>query len=281
MRAAVVDSIMYVVGGSYNIRECYAYDPADSFSPWRPLTPMPGGGGAWVSLTVYNGLVYAFGGSTYPPWAGLSDVWAYDPKTDQWTAKKPVPTPRFGLQTYLLGDAIYAIGGSQSQGTSLATVEVYHPLTDTWEQRPPMPQAVLGASGAVVNNTIYVIGGSSDWTAILNQVWEYDPLTTGVGHASEFPKEFLLEQNYPNPFNPVTVIKYTVGGMRGEGSGVSNVKLAVYDLLGREVSVLVNERKDAGVHEVKFEASGLSSGVYFYRIEAGSFVQTRKLMILR
>jgi Zn-dependent M28 family amino/carboxypeptidase len=85
---------------------------------------------------------------------------------------------------------------------------------------------------------------------------------------------FCLEQNYPNPFNPSTTIKF-------ELPKSSDVRLGVYDMLGREVSVLVNERRNAGVHEVKFDASGLSSGVYFYRLQAGHFVQTRKLLFLR
>jgi hypothetical protein len=59
------------------------------------------------------------------------------------------------------------------------------------------------------------------------------------------------------------------------------VKLAVYDLLGREVSVLVNEKRNAGVHEVYFDGSGLATGVYFYRLQAGMYVQTRKLLLLR
>ena len=61
----------------------------------------------------------------------------------------------------------------------------------------------------------------------------------------------------------------------------SQVKLTVFDILGREVSVLVNERRDAGAYEVKFDGSNLASGVYFYRLQAGSFVQTRKLLLLR
>ena len=61
----------------------------------------------------------------------------------------------------------------------------------------------------------------------------------------------------------------------------SDVRLSVYDMLGREVSVLVNERRDAGVHEAKFDASGLSSGIYFYRLQAGDFVQSRKLLLLK
>jgi hypothetical protein len=83
-----------------------------------------------------------------------------------------------------------------------------------------------------------------------------------------------MAQNYPNPFNPSTTIKYKL-------SKSSDVRLSVSDLLGREVSVLVNERRDAGVHEVKFDGSNLASGVYFYRIQAGDFVQSKRLLLLR
>ncbi len=81
-------------------------------------------------------------------------------------------------------------------------------------------------------------------------------------------------QNYPNPFNPSTTIAYALPKS-------SDVRLSVCDMLGREASVLVNERKDAGVHEVKLHASGLASGVYVYRLQAGEFVQTRKLVLLQ
>ena len=97
---------------------------------------------------------------------------------------------------------------------------------------------------------------------------------TSVAEAVRAPGQFSLRQNYPNPFNPSTTIKY-------ELPKASMVRLSVYDILGREVAVLVDEMKNAGTYEVKFERSGLSSGVYFYRIEAGPFVQTRKLLLIR
>ena len=83
-----------------------------------------------------------------------------------------------------------------------------------------------------------------------------------------------LDQNYPNPFNPNTTIKY-------ELPKSSVVNLNVYDMLGREVAVLVNEKQEAGSHETKFDASGLSSGVYFYRMQAGEYVSTKKMLVLR
>jgi photosystem II stability/assembly factor-like uncharacterized protein len=92
--------------------------------------------------------------------------------------------------------------------------------------------------------------------------------------AGQPPHEFVLDQNYPNPFNPSTTIKY-------ELPKSSEVRLSVYDLLGREVSVLVNEKREAGVHEVKCDGANLASGVYFYRLQAGDFVQSKKLIIVK
>jgi len=88
------------------------------------------------------------------------------------------------------------------------------------------------------------------------------------------PSEFTLEQNYPNPFNPSTTVKY-------ELPRTSHVNLSVFDILGREVSVLVNDKRDSGVYEVNFDASNLASGVYFYRLQAGDYVATKRLLLLK
>jgi hypothetical protein len=100
---------------------------------------------------------------------------------------------------------------------------------------------------------------------------------------SDGPQAYALAQNYPNPFNPTTKVGYTVGemGSRQQAIGNSQVKLAVYDLLGREVAVLVDEKKEAGNYEVTWDARGCASGVYVCRMTAGSFVATRKLTLLR
>jgi pimeloyl-ACP methyl ester carboxylesterase len=111
------------------------------------------------------------------------------------------------------------------------------------------------------------------WTS----TFTFSGLVTGsVGPDAEndLPMAFGLHQNYPNPFNPSTNIKF-------ELPKPSDVRLSVFDMLGREVSVLVNERRERGVHEVKFDGSNLASGVYFYRLKAGDLVQCRKLLLLR
>jgi|GEM_PF-6678881 len=90
----------------------------------------------------------------------------------------------------------------------------------------------------------------------------------------DLPRDFALQQNYPNPFNPSTVIVY-------ELPTVSDVVLTVYDMLGREIATLVRQRQAAGRYRATFNAQNLSSGVYLYRLQAGSFVQTKKMMLLK
>jgi len=93
------------------------------------------------------------------------------------------------------------------------------------------------------------------------------------------PVEFSLSQNYPNPFNPVTTIKYSVP--TSLKSQTSKVKLTVFDILGNEVTTLVDEYKAAGNYEVKFEAGNFASGMYIYRLQSNGFVETRKMMLLK
>jgi hypothetical protein len=95
------------------------------------------------------------------------------------------------------------------------------------------------------------------------------------------PATFALKQNYPNPFNPTTQIVYDVPGRMVQGAGASYVRLTVYDVLGREVAVLVDEQKGAGSHTVQFDASGLATGAYVYRMTAGDFVQTLRMMLVK
>lgn len=102
--------------------------------------------------------------------------------------------------------------------------------------------------------------------------------TVNVSNRQELPIDARLDQNYPNPFNPSTSIGYQV-----PGPGIRRVRLAVYDMLGREVSLLVNENEEPGYHAVEFNAEGLASGVYLYRLtgDGPTMTITRKLLLLR
>jgi len=94
------------------------------------------------------------------------------------------------------------------------------------------------------------------------------------------PKEFKLEQNFPNPFNPTTTIQYQIPVIASE-TKQSAVKLIVYDILGSEVATLINAEQESGYYEVNWDASNLASGVYIYRLQTGSFVSVKKMMLLR
>ncbi len=99
-------------------------------------------------------------------------------------------------------------------------------------------------------------------------------LTSVNKEDDNLPSVFKLEQNYPNPFNPTTSIEYSVPSNE-------HVSLKVYDILGNEVAILVNGTKEAGTYEVKFNASYLSSGVYFYKLSGGNFFETKKLILIK
>ena len=124
-----------------------------------------------------------------------------------------------------------------------------------------------------------------------NSVWSYlylDDISiltslTGVDNNPLPPQEFMLAQNYPNPFNPTTTIKYEIPIV--ETLRATSVLLKVYDVLGNEVATLVNEEKQPGSYEVEFQSAvgnrQLASGVYFYQLRAGNFVQTKKFILLK
>jgi len=97
---------------------------------------------------------------------------------------------------------------------------------------------------------------------------------TNVKNQTLQPADFTLYQNYPNPFNPVTKIKYQLP-LRSE------VRLTVYDILGREIKVLVNQEKPAGTYEVQFDGSDLPSGVYFYRMETAKYSAAKKFILIK
>jgi len=95
------------------------------------------------------------------------------------------------------------------------------------------------------------------------------------------PTEYKLEQNFPNPFNPTTKIRFSIPNVTLSEVEGSRVQIKVFDVLGKEVAALVNEEKPAGKYEVEFDARNLSSGVYFYQLRSGDFIQTNKMILLR
>ena len=153
------------------------------------------------------------------------------------------------------------------------------------------------ASVAVSGSAVHVVW-SDNRDGNYEIYYKQDPTgnpTSVISVDDIVPREYRLFQNYPNPFNPSTRIRFSVrgsglpagqAGFEESGSGFMVqgsrlLTLKVYDLLGREVATLVNENLPPGSYEVTFDASGLPSGVYFYRLRAGEFTQTKRMVLMR
>jgi len=126
---------------------------------------------------------------------------------------------------------------------------------------------------------IFLTYDASDHSLLVTQwysnEWMKIPLpVTSVDNSADIVEEFQLYQNYPNPFNPNTTIKYQIPEL-------SLVTVRVYNVLGNKIATLLNEEKPAGNYEVEFYANGLPSGIYFYKLIAGSFVETKKMLLLK
>ncbi|MCX7877733.1 MAG: T9SS type A sorting domain-containing protein, partial [Ignavibacteria bacterium] len=151
------------------------------------------------------------------------------------------------------------------------------PFTGTY--RPSVGGSFAGFINQPVNgNWILTItdtvGGDTGQLRAWCLVIRWQDITSGQSGTTELPSYYELKQNYPNPFNPSTTIKFSIP--KGE-----NVKLTVFDMLGQEVKVLVNEFRSAGVYEINFDASLFSSGVYFYKIETEGFTDTKKMLLVK
>jgi hypothetical protein len=182
-------------------------------------------------------------------------------------------------------------------GTEPGKFNIISPLSNTTSGFRRLPKA--GSQGfRTVSKLANLSPGTYYWRvqAVDNQYagsafsseGTFTVSTSSVDTQPDVPHAFQLFQNHPNPFNPATKVGFVVGGVAApsgafssgvEGPAIHHVRLAVYDLLGREVKVLVDEEKMPGSYQVTFDASGLASGVYLYRFTAGSFVETRKMIV--
>jgi hypothetical protein len=131
-------------------------------------------------------------------------------------------------------------------------------------------------------SSIAMDGTANKWIGTLGGLAVYRAggvVTVEINNLSLLPSNFTLYQNYPNPFNPSTKIKYTIPN---SVETLLATSLRVYDILGREVATLINQELSAGTYEVEFSVrNGSASGVYFYQLRAGSFVDTKKMIVIK
>jgi hypothetical protein len=143
----------------------------------------------------------------------------------------------------------------------------FNPLTLTFQGMPASNTVGIPLPIGIVVRDMLQASTSTSFVLMTQEA-------TGVDEDQLLPEKVELFQNYPNPFNPTTIIRYQV-------PVTGDVQLVVYDILGRAVADLLNERKSAGSYAVTFDGRGLASGVYIYRLRAGDVVRTRTLLLLR
>jgi hypothetical protein len=171
------------------------------------------------------------------------------------------------------------VGGYNETDKALNTAEQIVVMKDgsiEVSHLPPMKYARSNPTTASYNGKVFVFGGTDNENNVVSQVEMYTDTSaiTEINSTVNVPAEFYLEQNYPNPFNPATSIRY---GLSKE----SFVTIKVFNILGEEVVTLVNKIMNAGYHNLNFDAAHLTSGVYIYKIEAGNFIQAKKMLLIK
>lgn len=153
--------------------------------------------------------------------------------------------------------------------------EFVHYDGNSWNIMPAVIPAEgnMGSISGISTTDIWAAGNYTDGTATKTLIMHYGT-TVGIDPVTSIPEKFSLSQNYPNPFNPSTIINYNI-----PQSG--NVKLSIYDGFGRLVTTLVNETQSAGTYNITWNASTFSSGVYYYKLEAGSLFEIKKMLLVK
>ncbi|MCH7819670.1 MAG: T9SS type A sorting domain-containing protein, partial [Candidatus Marinimicrobia bacterium] len=193
----------------------------------------------------------------------------------------------FGSSVSISGDyAVVGATGDDDNAPDAGSAYLFKRSGTSWTQEAKILASdgatgdYFGLSGSASISGDYAVVGAFDADdngSGSGSAYVYNGFIPAVGVEDEIaglPAEFALSQNYPNPFNPVTVIRYSI-------PKAEEVSLVVYNLIGEEVAHLIDERKPAGSYTVKWNASDFASGIYFYRLQAGDFVQTRKMVLLK
>jgi len=230
--------------------------------------------------------MFIFGGQNI---GALDDIWSLDLVSFEWTELSPAirPPARFWTASIFAGDKVIIHGGQDFQQT-FGDLWRFNIISGTWDS---IPQGAVRPSARTTHAAVYIpqsdkliIFGGAD-TTLLNDTWEFSSIgAIGIEKiSSRVSTSFYLYQNFPNPFNVSTKIKFDVpqfplntGGLRG----LLN-RLIIYNILGREVAVLVNQVLEPGSYEVIWNADDYPSGVYFFRLSSGDFSESRKMLLIR
>ena len=236
------------------------------------------GGGMWRKLSG-DTLWTNIGASLYPYIGSLfigSNDYIYAEKsksTDNGETWSSMPIVGSNISSFAENSLGHLFCGTYNFGDGVSRSTDYG---ENWEQiNTGLP--IMDIRSVAVDADDYLYAGPWGYSLFKTTT----PAITDVNEINFAPASFSLNQNYPNPFNPSTIIKYSIPSVISTERRNLNVTLRVYDVLGKEVAVLVNEEKPVGEYEVEFDGTRLSSGVYFYQIKSNNFLQTKKMILLK
>ncbi|MEO8209948.1 MAG: T9SS type A sorting domain-containing protein, partial [bacterium] len=171
------------------------------------------------------------------------------------------------------GDPVTSTGWLQTSGGDRRSLTTLGPLNMAPGDTQSVIFAQLIGRGTSNTNSVAVLRNMSNYVRGV-YANNFQEVLSVKNISSEVPGGFLLQQNFPNPFNPSTVIRYSI-------TKSHFITLKVYDVLGNEISTLVNEKQNIGSYEVEFEGSNLSSGIYFYKLETEGFTDTKRMILVK
>lgn len=262
--AEEINGIVYLFNSTGNV---YAYTIATD--TWETRTANTATGSWDMSSIIFHNEIYILGWSD-------STFYKYTPSSDQWTKLANSPYPVGACSFGIINGLIYGIGGNAggSRYASYKSIIVYDITANTWSiDNHEISSKRHWMATAEYQGGLYIVGGIDENAQSVDTVEEIVPQgTEGISDKIVSMKGYKLEQNYPNPFKTSTRIFYSL-------PATTFTTLKVYDVLGNEVAILVNEVKPPGSYSINFDLKGKTAGVYYYRLQAGKFIQTKKLIL--
>jgi N-acetylneuraminic acid mutarotase len=249
------------------------YDPINN--TWQTKAPLPTVR-EHLAAAVFDSLIYIIGGRDFTTGGpgNYRIVEAYSPATNTWHYVNDMSVASGGLAASSSLGNIYKFGGEIP--AVFEEVERYDPLTGIWDFDTPMKTPRHGMGAVNFNDTIYVIGGGTIaglQTTSVNEAF-IPGNSVSIQQIGSNVNSYKLHQNYPNPFNPVTSIKFDIN-LR------SFVKLTIYDMRGSEIETLIEQDLNTGSYKIEWNAIRHSSGVYYYRLVTGDYVETLKMILVK
>ena len=304
---------VYIFGGNDNstlLNDLWSYDL--STKSWSQLQPSgtPPDPRESTSAFKYNGDLYLIGGEGES--SRMSDVWYYNIQENSWNKWGHSPASIAGTAAFIYGDNLFISGSSSwtmaadltsmqwrdfqstpmpsprsyagcaqtsttgflvgGEGSVLQDTWSFDFASESWTQLADLPTPLKYVGAAIYENQILIFGGikedSTLGTKTMGYAFEPSDVDEQLGYG------FYLEQNYPNPFNPSTIIEFSI-----LKSAFTTLK--IFDALGGEIKTLLNEEKVPGNYIINFDASLLSSGIYFYKLTAGEYTAMKKMMFIK